>query len=107
MFYLGESKIHNIGVFTSIKVEKNKLLFAVFLKKGVSGNFKIDFGETILGKYVNHSEMPNSSFILLENNLLLFALFEITELEEITVSYKQLIKFLGNYTDVESEIRFW
>ena len=78
LYIKNKSKIHGIGLFAKKNINKKDFIgFALFKGK-----------KTTLGRYTNHSKNPNIEFIMLEKNIVSYALSEIKNNEELLVNYR-------------------
>lgn len=59
-FYISNSQIHGVGVFAKKDINKNSTIGIVMINKIPLNIFFIPNITDDFGKYINHSNMPNS-----------------------------------------------
>jgi len=77
-FYISNSDIQGQGLFATKAIEQGSVV-------GVAA---ISHDRTSLARYTNHSENPNVEFIKIENNIVGYALKNISKDEELLVDYR-------------------
>lgn len=79
----GESEIEGEGMFASEFISESEVIGLASINKT---------HKTFLGRYTNHAEDPNCNFMfLLNEDLLMVALRDIDEGEELTINYSSHI----------------
>lgn len=86
-FYIKESQINGNGIFSKNKVKSGDTLF-----KAINDKKRV----TLLGKFINHCNIPNSYLRFYNNEYYLYALNDICEDEEITANYDDTPYFIKN-----------
>ena len=83
--------IKHVCVFTNIEIKKDDVigLYITEEKNQWGRPLKNNLNEHYLGRYCNHSNLPNSYIIQKENEYFLCANSNINIGEEITVDYKE------------------
>lgn len=82
---IAPSKIEGMGIFSTL----------IFQKGDIVGQARIHGKRTQLGRYTNHSDLPNSIMILKDNgNMDLVAMRTIFK-EEITIDYRKSLELSG------------
>lgn len=74
------SNIHGFGVFAKCNIPADTIIDIALDK----------LFTTQVGRYVNHSKNPNSSFRRIEENVYLYSMLNIIENTEITIDYRTL-----------------
>ena len=64
-YYISTSKIHGFGVCSTKYIPANYMIGVAFRKVDSAGIFDIDWCTLELGRYVNHFNSPNLSFVFL------------------------------------------
>lgn len=82
------SKIAGNGIFTRYKIIKGINLGLSFLKIANTKNEDKNYLRTDLGKYVNHSDIPNIEIIKQGNKFYYYSLKNLKENEELLIDYK-------------------
>lgn len=80
-------KIRSNGIFASIEIPRSTNLGPGFLKIRKTGDPKIDFVETKLGKFINHSKNPNLFIKISRWKYYLFTSRIILKGEELTLDH--------------------
>lgn len=78
------------GIFASTRIPMSTNLGPGFLKIRKTGNPKMDFVETKLGKYINHSKNPNLSIKVSRWKYYIFTIRTIFRGEELTLDHTSL-----------------
>ena len=102
LYYINDSPIHGKGVFASVKLNKDSDLGIIVIngKKNMKiyrrhqhdrffnkSNGELFKEHRALGRFINHSENPNTIIILNRNSCSLKTIRDIKEGEEITTDY--------------------
>ena len=95
-FYIAESQIHGLGIFTSVGITKGTQLFVAAYNDFVKGKFRI----TNYGKMVNHQKNGNCELKKLNDSYILVAIKDIKSNEELISDYSKLeYPFKSNVSD--------
>lgn len=105
MFKLYKFKTRGIGVISTILIPKNSVVGNYFENppthsKLVSHIYNGWFETPILGRYLNHSEIPNCDVSLKSDRLELISNKDILPNQEITVNYFDVANILEMPEDV-------
>ena len=77
-----DSDIEGKGVFGTIDFNRGEMIALA----------RVDLSRTSVGRYVNHSDYPNSKAVTFKNKGYFFALIDITKGAEITANYRDVRK---------------
>lgn len=93
MITIKKSNIADLGIFSDKKYCKDEKICIIFVNKN----------QTLVGRYTNHSDNPNTVIMKEGNNLYLVGLRDIKKDEELLCDYKNLLKY---YPEYEKQIKF-
>tara|TARA_Y100000389_G_scaffold198012_1_gene233706 strand:- start:9125 stop:9490 length:366 start_codon:yes stop_codon:yes gene_type:complete len=113
LYYISESDIHGKGVFASVRINNDSNLGIIVIKgdhnirvhrryendRFFKGKDGIIFKEhRDIGRFINHSDNPNTKIMIGKNSCSLVSIKEIKEGEEITTGYRDFRKYyMGGY----------
>jgi uncharacterized membrane protein YvbJ len=96
-----DSKIADKGVSARDKINKDELIGPWCSRDKTQGRILNDeWAEvTSLGRYVNHSDNPNTYTELIEDTVYLFAKDDIKPKEELTADYRDAYTYTGFWNE--------
>ena len=96
-FKLIDTNDRGLGIVSTSKIPKGT---EIGIAMNVMGSGESDVERTDLGKYVNHSDNPNSKYVRIVGDIILIALYTINSGEEILAPYEPNFQEIG-YMDIE------
>lgn len=82
-----KSEIHGLGLFVNNQYPVNSLIAKVFVKKGGK------YIQTMFGRFINHSDNPNTKLVEHDGCIYLVAIRRILLGEELTSDYRECKNF--------------
>ncbi len=91
MIYKSHSKIHGYGLFCRDTILINTIIGVAFYKINNKGeNFDEDYCYSYIGRWINHSNKNNVTYIMIDNNIYYKSICNILKDEEILMNYELL-----------------
>lgn len=87
--YIDKSPLHGMGIFAKISVPKG---YDFGITHVADTRFTDGFVRTPMGGFVNHSNHPNTTMVIKEDIIRMYAAKDVRKDEELTVDYRPWYK---------------
>lgn len=95
MLKISSSAVHGIGIFATSFIKKGSILYSAFVQNSDGGFTAIE-----LQRYQNHSENKNAVPKLKNGRIVIVAIRNIKNGEEILCDYNDLIKISSDFQNI-------